>query len=338
MFVRHHTLHDFGKTKQDRLTKAHVCIIGCGGLGHAAAITLATSGVGKLTLYDGDNVDLTNLHRQTTYTLSDIGKNKAFCLSEHILERCTTIIIHIHQKMFEGEEELGDIDVIVDCSDNAKTRLLCNRLAVQKKIPLVFGSAIGWDGQILVVHSTLNKLSSCLECVFPQMHTVTDRCENRGVFGPVPNIIGIMQAMECIKLICMEYYQSGKLMLYSGFTNELQTITFEKDENCKACGKCTCEAKQPDDKTYEISYEEYLEYNKKGKTCLLDIRLSRSEDEEIMGAIYMVESDVQRFVEKQTQFPKFILCEWGERSLEIAKKIGRENVKSIKGGARSVFK
>jgi molybdopterin/thiamine biosynthesis adenylyltransferase len=332
MFARHFSLHNFGKEKQEKLATSHVCVVGCGGLGHAAAMQLVCSGVGTITLFDGDTIDESNLHRQTSYTLDSIGKSKVETLAYELSRRRNDVVIHTHNTEFSEEyiSELLQADVILDCTDNAKTRLLLNTICVKHAKPLVFGSAIGWDGQLLVI--TPN--SPCLSCVFPEMKNITDRCENRGVFGPVPNIIGIMQAIECIKLLVNTQHfhdnRAGKLYLYSALTNGHSVVEFEKDESCEVCG-VSCKGESNVSKIVEVTYEDYLADSRPKQ--LLDIRFTLDDEEEILGAKRCTEEQAIK-IREESSHVTYILCEYGERSYHLAIKIV---AKSIKGGSRSLF-
>ena len=330
MYKRQIALSQFGQDGQSKLANGKVYIIGCGGLGNAVAIYLASSGVNRIHLVDHDKVSLSNLHRQVAYTHDDIGFYKAQVLAREIRRRNPDCEVTFTLEPFEhADDNILGFDVMVDCSDNAKTRLLCNRVTLSLGIPLVFGSAIGWDGQLFVVQP---KIGPCLECVFPEMRSMTDRCTLRGVLGPVPNTIGVLQATMVIRcLLGMKI--EHELVLYSANTFQFTSIAVEKDEECRECGTSKEEAVKESD--MEVSYEEYLQKSVKEDVMLLDIR--HEVLEEIMNSIWVDE----RYIKIPEDRDVYVVCEYGDRSLEVVRRFRKKgfgNVYSIKGGIVGVVR
>ncbi len=152
-YSRHILLPQVGYEGQEKLTQSHILIVGAGGLGSPAALYLAASGVGKLTICDFDKVDLTNLQRQIIHTTASVGINKAVSAQQTIYEINPDVVVQIiQQKSTEAEfKALAEqADVVVDCSDNFATRYALNRVCLQLKKPLVSGAAIRFEGQITV--------------------------------------------------------------------------------------------------------------------------------------------------------------------------------------------
>ena len=203
-YSRHILLPQIEYAGQEKLTKSHALIVGAGGLGSPVALYLAASGVGKFTICDFDNVDLTNLQRQIIHTTQSVGINKAVSAQQTIYEINPEINVQtVQQKSSEAEftKLAVEADVVIDCSDNFATRYALNRVCLQLKKPLVSGAAINFEGQI-TVFDFRNEASPCYHCLFPDTGENADtRCANNGVFAPLVGMIGTTQAAEALKLI-----------------------------------------------------------------------------------------------------------------------------------------
>ena len=238
-YSRHILLPQVGYEGQEKLTQSHALIVGAGGLGSPAALYLAASGVGKLTICDFDNVDLTNLQRQIIHTTATVGINKAVSAQQTIYEINPEVVVQtVQQKSTEEEFKklAAEADVVIDCSDNFATRYTLNRVCLQLKKPLVSGAAIGFEGQI-TVFDFRHEASPCYHCLFPDNGEDTDlRCATNGVFAPLVGMIGTTQAAEALKLI-MNIGESlqGRLLLLDVLSMEWRTIRLSKDPVCSVC-------------------------------------------------------------------------------------------------------
>jgi molybdopterin-synthase adenylyltransferase len=238
-YARHLLLDEIGIEGQTRLLNGHVLIIGAGGLGCAAAPYLASAGVGQLTLIDPDIVELSNLQRQILHYQDNIGLAKVESARQSLHQINPDIKIEtIAQRADENllSELLSDskVDVILDCTDNFKTRHLINRVCVKTKIPLVSGSAIRFDGQLLVVNSSAN--SACYHCVFPETDLFQEtQCANLGVFAPLVGIIGCMQASEAIKIMCGLPHLTNTLGMFNAITGVWSYLKLSRQSDCVAC-------------------------------------------------------------------------------------------------------
>jgi molybdopterin/thiamine biosynthesis adenylyltransferase len=239
-YSRHILLPQIEYAGQEKLTKSHVLIVGAGGLGSPAALYCAASGVGKLTICDFDNVDLTNLQRQIIHTTQSVGINKAVSAQQTIYEINPEVTVQtIQQKSSEAEfKKLAETaDVVIDCSDNFATRYALNRVCFQLKKPLVSGAAVNFEGQI-TVFDFRHENSPCYHCLFPDTGSVQEmRCAENGVFAPLVGMIGTTQAAEALKLV-MNIGESlqGRLLLLDVFSMEWRTIKLSKDAACAVCG------------------------------------------------------------------------------------------------------
>ena len=239
-YSRHILLPQIGYEGQEKLTQSHALIVGAGGLGSPAALYLAASGVGKLTICDFDNVDLTNLQRQIIHTTQSVGINKAVSAQQTIYEINPDVVVQtVQQKSTEGQlKALAEqADVVIDCSDNFATRYTLNRICVQLKKPLVSGAAIRFEGQVSVFDFRQEN-SPCYHCLYPDVGEDQEmRCADNGVFAPLVGMIGTTQAAEALKLI-MNIGESlqGRLLLLDVLSMEWRTIKLSKDPACSVCG------------------------------------------------------------------------------------------------------
>ena len=238
-YSRHILLPQIGYEGQEKLTKSHVLIVGAGGLGSPAALYLAASGVGKLTICDFDNVDLTNLQRQIIHTTQSVGTNKALSAQQTIYEINPEINVQtIQRKSSEAEFKVlaETADVVIDCSDNFATRYALNRVCFTLKKPLVSGAALGFEGQI-TVFDFRNKASPCYHCLFPDTGEDSDlRCATNGVFAPLVGMIGTAQAAEALKLLInIGESLQGRLLLLDALSMEWRTIKLTRDPKCAVC-------------------------------------------------------------------------------------------------------
>jgi molybdopterin/thiamine biosynthesis adenylyltransferase len=222
---------------QERLRAAHALVVGAGGLGCPAALYLAASGIGKLTIADSDKVDLTNLQRQVLYRSDNVGAVKVEAARAALKAINPDVeIVPLHQRVKDFSVLVKKADVVLDCSDNFATRHALNRACVAAKKPLVAGAAIRFDAQ-LMVFDLRERNSPCYSCVFPEDAEVEEvQCSTMGVFAPLTGAIGAMQAMEAIKLVAgVGESLSGRLQVYDALRAEWRTVKVAKDAACAVC-------------------------------------------------------------------------------------------------------
>ena len=242
-YSRHILLPQIGIEGQEKLLKSHALIIGAGGLGSPIALYLAASGLGKITICDGENVDLTNLQRQIVHFTSAVGTPKTQSA------RNTMELINPEVKIVEvpkrvSSEDVMDLvknaDVVLDASDNFVTRHAVNRACVTHRKPLVSGAGVRFDGQV-AVFDLREKTSSCYHCLFPENGELEEtRCAVMGVFAPLTGIIGTIQAAEALKLLTgAGETLSGRLLVLDALSMEWRSIKLSKDPKCLVCGERT---------------------------------------------------------------------------------------------------
>lgn len=238
-YSRHLLLDDIGIEGQQRLGQAHALIIGAGGLGSPAALFLATAGVGRLTLVDHDRVDLTNLQRQIAHNLARVGEPKAESARQTIAAINPDVVVHAEVRRADEawlDATVPDVDVVLDCSDNFRTRHAVNAACVRHGKPLVAGAAIGFDAQISVYDSRRPD-APCYACLFPPEAAFEDvACSTMGVFAPLVGIVGSLQAAEALKLIVgIGTSLAGRLQMLDARTMEWTELAIARQPQCSVC-------------------------------------------------------------------------------------------------------
>ena len=238
-YSRHILLDDIGIEGQQRLLDARALVIGAGGLGSPAALYLAASGVGRITLVDDDDVDLTNLQRQIMHTTARVGQPKVESGRAALAAINPDVEVVALRERAQGERLralVADADVVLDCSDNFATRHAVNRACVAARVPLVAGAAIRFDGQITVVDSR-DAACPCYACLFPEDSRFEEvACSTMGVFAPVVGIIGAMQAAEALKLLARAGEPlAGRLLMLDGRAMAWSAIRTARDPACPVC-------------------------------------------------------------------------------------------------------
>ncbi len=239
-YSRHLLLNEFGEEAQERLLASHALVIGAGGLGSAALLYLASSGVGRITVCDGDRVDLTNLQRQVVHRLDAIGKPKAASAAATLAGINPDIRVEALEER-AGAERIAALvrtaDVVLDCSDNFATRHALNRACVAARKPLVSGAAIRFDGQIAVFDLRRDD-APCYHCLFAEDALADEeRCATMGIFAPLVGIIGTFQALEAIKLLAgIGETLAGRLLLFDALASRWHEVKLARDAHCRVCG------------------------------------------------------------------------------------------------------
>ncbi len=241
-YSRHILLDEIGIEGQQRLLAAHALVIGAGGLGSPVALYLGTAGVGRITIVDHDTVDLTNLQRQIAHNLARVGTPKATSAMASIAAinpdvKVTPLIERVNPEQAARLDTLvAEADVVLDCSDNFKTRHAVNAACVKRKKPLVSGAAIGFDGQISV-YDTRMPDAPCYACIFPPEATFEEvQCATMGVFAPLVGIIGTMQAAEALKLLMgIGSSLAGRLQMLDARSMEWNEIRMARQPHCAVC-------------------------------------------------------------------------------------------------------
>ena len=238
-YSRHIGLAEVGESGQRRLKQASVLIVGAGGLGSPAALYLAAAGIGRIGIVDFDDVELSNLQRQVLHDTSSVGSPKTTSARAR-LEALNPFVrvetIETELTAANALEIIGAYDVVIDGTDNFKTRYLTNDACVLLGRPNVYGSVLRFEGQVSVFATPGGP---CYRCLFrePPPPGLVPNCAEAGVLGVLPGLIGTIQATEAIKSILgVGDTLAGRLLLVDALRMNFRTIRLRRDPDCPACG------------------------------------------------------------------------------------------------------
>lgn len=238
-YQRQVTLPEVGLLGQEKLHRARVLIVGAGGLGSPAALYLAGAGIGTLGIIDDDDVEVSNLHRQILHGTADVGRPKAASASATIgrLNPHVKVVGHSERLTQSNVDRLfGEYDLVVDGSDNYATRYVVNDACARAGKVWIYGSVERFSGQVSVFGA---QDGPCYRCIFPEppLPGATANCEEIGVIGAVPGVVGAFQAVEALKCILERGdLLIGRLLQLDFLRGTSQTIRFERRIDCVACG------------------------------------------------------------------------------------------------------
>lgn len=240
-YSKHLILSEFGEKNQNIIKNYKILIIGIGGIGCQVLTQLALNGFENIGICDYDIVSTSNLHRQFIYTINDATekKLKIDCAEKYILERNLINIEKYNLKITNNniKQVIENYEMIIDCTDNINTRYILNDACVIYNKIYVFSSAIQTSCQLSIFDNSLqNNNLPCLRCLFPNIDNET--CENEGVLGTIPNLIGIITANEIIKFVCkLGDTLVGKLLTYN-INSDFYNINIKnKNQNCLVCSE-----------------------------------------------------------------------------------------------------
>lgn len=224
---------------QSGLRRGRVLVVGAGGLGCPAALSLAAAGVGVLGLIDCDAVDVSNLQRQILYRTEDVGRRKAHAAAERIAAWYPEVSVHAFDARLSADNLASvfrQFDFIIDGTDQIASKYLVNDGAVLLGIPFSHAGVVGFRGQTMTI---MPARSACLRCLFPSPPSGTDvpTCQDAGVIGAVCGAIGAVQATEAIKhLLGADHLLTDRLLTYDALTARWRTIALARSHACPLCG------------------------------------------------------------------------------------------------------
>lgn len=350
-FERQHILSGFGMEAQQKLQNATVLVIGAGGLGCPILLYLAAAGVGKIGIIDGDVVSLSNLNRQVLFGESDIGNSKAGVAADYLRKKYSEIeITEIPEFITTANalEIMSDYDLIIDGTDNFSTRYLVNDACVLLKKPLVFGAIYEHEGQILVFNSAKEGGTNYRD-LYPNPPAASEipNCNETGVLGVLPGIIGVMMATEAIKVLT-GYAESleNKILFFNSLNYQTYTIDFNSNSELKNLIPDSFEAfKQKD---YSLSCEtvptvdwDFALRQSTSDSIIVDIR--EASEMPKLPRPEVVYLPMSRLIQESKSLlasgEVFLFCQSGIRSLkavtELQKVLPGKSIYSIKGGITS---
>ncbi len=202
-YSRQIALREVGEAGQQKLRAARVLVIGAGGLGVPVLNYLAGAGIGTIGIAESDTLDASNLHRQPLYALNDAGLPKAQLAARRLRDLNPDVHVHTHERIDARNAVAlaSNYDLVVECSDNFATKFLVNDAAVKLAKPAIFASVYQYEGQLQAYRPDAD--GACLRCLWPEATRdgVVGNCSEAGVLGPVPGVLGTLQALEALKLL-----------------------------------------------------------------------------------------------------------------------------------------
>ncbi|MCL4116500.1 UNVERIFIED_CONTAM: hypothetical protein GTU68_010091 [Idotea baltica] len=341
-YNRQTILKGFGPEAQQQLSDAKVLVIGAGGLGIPVLSYLNAMGVGTLGIVEQDIVSESNLHRQVIYLESDIGRPKIKAIQERLKAQNSNTELILYDTFLVKENALkiiSDYDVVVDASDNFPTRYLVNDACVILNKPFVYGALHGFEGQLSVFNYNDGPTYRCL---FPDMPKADEvpNCNEHGVLGILPGIIGNLQALEAIKVLTgIGEILSGKLLIFSALEQSYQKIKFKvQPENLLISElQDSYNWQDPCEIIPSISADKIQELIS-NQAQIIDLRtIEEYEDFHLSESIHIPLNTIEQNSNKiDFTNPVYLLCQSGKRSEIAFKKLRKEYPKtffySVSGG------
>jgi adenylyltransferase/sulfurtransferase len=239
-YSRHLIMPEVTLEGQKRLKAASILCIGTGGLGSPIALYLAAAGIGRLGLVDYDIVDFSNLQRQVIHGTKDVGRKKLNSARDRIRDINPNVQVQLHDALFTSQNAaalVADYDLVIDGTDNFPTRYLSNDICVFQKKPNIYGSIFRFEGQCTVFAPHLG--GPCYRCMFPEPPPpgMVPSCAEGGVLGVLPGVIGVMQAIEAVKLIVgIGEPLIGRLIHFDALKMKFREFKLRRDPKCPVCG------------------------------------------------------------------------------------------------------
>lgn len=354
-YSRHLIMPEVTIAGQRRLKAARVLCIGAGGLGSPAALYLAAAGVGTLGLVDADRVDLSNLQRQILYGTDDVDRAKLEAARDRLQATNPHVQLQLHEERFVSSnafEIIGQYDLVIDGSDNFPTRYLSSDACVFARKPNIYGSVFRFDGQASVFAPHLG--GPCYRCLFPQPPPAgsVPNCAEAGVLGVLPGIVGMLQAIEAIKLtLGLGDSLLGRLLHFDALKMKFREFHIRRDPECPVCGEhpsiielqdyeqfCAGLAQEKAIPAAEVSVQELARKRAAGEPfTLLDVReIFEDEIATIDGRVLI---PLGQLPERLGEIPHdreiVVHCHSGVRSAHAAQllqKAGFDRVYNLAGG------
>jgi adenylyltransferase/sulfurtransferase len=341
-YSRQILLKEIGPQGQATLARSRVLVVGAGGLGSPVLQYLAGAGVGYLGVVDSDTLDASNLHRQPIYALADVGEQKVDLARAAVGRINPTVHVESHALRLDADNALALIrgyDVVVDCSDNFRTKYLINDAAVLAHRPAVFASVYQYEGQLQVYEP--RPQHACLRCLWPDAVAdgVVGNCAEAGVLGPVPGTFGALQALLTVKIL---------LGLPGQLEGELWLLDFTNFSSLKLKAPRRAECQAPDcahirdiareDKQIEIALRSLADAAQRGLE-VIDIRTTEEFEARPTAARHIAMPILLADPALLAAGREYLLvCASGKRSLAAARELRKRGlaVRSLSGGLQNL--
>jgi sulfur-carrier protein adenylyltransferase/sulfurtransferase len=341
-YSRQQLLKEIGAEGQAILARSRVLIVGIGGLGSPVLQYLAGAGVGHLGLVDADTLDASNLHRQPIYALADVGRSKVELARAAALAINPSVSVETHDLLFTSDNALDLVqahDVVVDCTDNFRTKFLLNDAAVLARRPAVFASVYQYEGQLQVYKP--QSAHACLRCLWPEATAdgLVGNCAEAGVLGPLPGVVGSLQALLTLKiLLAIPGQLAGELLLLDFMNFSNVKLKAPRRGTCIAPGCALIHDIPREEKDLEIQLPSLAAASERHLE-VIDIRTDEEVDAQPAQVRHIdmpallanpgVLSATGRYV---------LVCASGKRSLATARELRRKGlaVQSLAGGLQGL--
>jgi molybdopterin/thiamine biosynthesis adenylyltransferase/rhodanese-related sulfurtransferase len=341
-YSRQLLLKEIGAKGQAALARARVLIVGLGGLGSPVLQYLAGAGVGHLGLVDADVLDVSNLHRQPIYALSEVGNPKVDLARAAVAQINPAVQVETHGVRLDADnalELIGAHDIVVDCSDNFRSKFLVNDAAVLAQKPAVFASVYQYEGQLQVYKPDLEH--ACLRCLWPepQADGVVGNCAEAGVLGPVPGAFGSLQALLTLKILLqMNGQLEGELLLLDFMNFSSLKIKAPRRAECVAPACAHIRELSGEDPGIEIALRSLAAAAERGLE-VIDIRTAEEVAARPSGARHIPMANLlanPALLEPARDI--LLVCATGKRSLAAARQLRRRGitVRSLAGGLQNL--
>ena len=337
-YSRQTALKEVGAAGQQKLRHASVLVVGCGGLGVPVMTYLAAAGVGSIGLVDADRLEASNLHRQTLYSLADVGKPKVELAAARLRALNPDVEIQTHATRLDAATAPGIVaaySLVIDCTDNFSTKFMLNDTCVRLRKPVIFSSVYQYEGQLQVVRP--ERGGPCLRCVWPEATRdgLVGNCAEAGVLGPVPGTFGSLQALEALKLLLdLPGQLSEELLVMDLLTLSVTRVRTRRAADCPGHAR----AAHGDQVDMELSFESLEEALADGFD-VVDVR----EPHELARLATPCSSarhlPIAQLLHGRPDMPAdnryLLVCASGQRSLAAAQELrsrGYGQVFSLRGG------
>ena len=339
-YARQLILDEVGTAGQLKLKNTKVLCIGAGGLGAPLLQYLTAAGIGQIGIIDHDVIESSNLSRQIIYKYRDIGKKKVIAAKEYLTELNPLISVNIYPYRFEHTNALGIIDnydIIADGTDNITNRYITNHACVKLDKPFIFAGIWRYHGQCMLFNG---KEGPCFNCLFPfddELQNLSD-CNNAGVLGVIPGMLGIMQANLIIRhILQINDHKKNTLFALNGQNFELLTYQVERDKHCLVCAihqditQLLPSSYHTPDKNNSISFASmHSKIEKADKFTLLDVRSEKEHVAYNLGGILIPLPELEnRFNELDKRLPIIVYCQSGRRSQMAAAMLIKHGFASV---------
>lgn len=338
-YSRQVRLREVGDAGQAKLAAARVLVIGAGGLGCPVISYLAGAGVGTLGIVDGDRLDASNLHRQTMYDARDIGELKVMLAERRVAALNPTVTVRTWTAPLHAgnaAEVFSQFDVVVECTDDMRSRYLSSDAAVLTGTPLILASVYQYEGQLQVVEAKPG--TPCLRCLWPREPAPESigSCALSGVLGPVPGTLGAMQAVEALKLLLdLPRPCDAALLLVNLLDHTTTRLPIDAGQGCALRGGCAAVARQAlaqaqQESDIDLAFDNLQDAAAAGFS-LIDVR----EAEEIaieplaISSRHIPSDQIAAHGAELAQGRYLLICASGRRSAHAARLLRAEGLREI---------